>query len=125
MNLPMTTDRTALTRRIARQVVQHIGSLLLLALPVMAENVAWDQPTTYTDGSPIAAGELVSNTVYVAYGSVTNVQRMPATTNAVMSLPLLTRYVLTVTATTSNGSESEPSDPLVIDKRKPSRGRWK
>jgi hypothetical protein len=99
--------------------------LLVLALPVMAETVYWENPTTNTDGSVIGPGALVSNTIYVAYGSTTNVVRMPAATNAVVSLPLLTRYVLTVTATTINGSESEPSDPLVIDKRRPSKGRWK
>jgi hypothetical protein len=125
--LPMTTDRVnVLTHRITRLVVQHIGGILLaLTLPVMAETVAWDQPATYTDGSPIAAGELVSNTIYVAYGSVTNVIRMPAATNAVVSLPLATLYRLTVTATSTNGNEGERSDPLTIDKRRPSKGRWK
>lgn len=124
MTLPMTTKRTSMMR--TRSGVQHIGSLLLLlALPALGETVAWDQPATYTDGSAIAAGEIASNTIYISTGGTTNSLVLPATNSAQVVLPAGFRHVLTVTATTSAGVEGERSDALAIDKRKPSKGKWK
>lgn len=46
-----------------------IGMLVLLMCgTAMAEKLVWDPPTTYTDGTPIAPGDLVGYNAYETTG---------------------------------------------------------
>jgi len=81
-----------------------------------AVTIAWDPPTTYTDGSPLPAANIQSFTVYRATslgGTKTQVTTVPGTTTsyADTSLGADTTYYYWVTATDTGGVESLFSAP--------------
>lgn len=133
--------------RLAERVYFGIvaGIMLFLAMvaithaqeaPVMEEGLTWSAPTQYTDGSPIAPGELEQMNLYCG----TDPQTMPqdiyiapdrthmdkADLIAQFDIRLNTTYYCLMTATTTNGLTSDFSEAvsfIVPDNRVPESPR--
>jgi hypothetical protein len=103
-----------------------IALLLVLAPTAHAETFLWDAPTTYTDGRPIEAGEIVE---YRLYDGGKHIATAPGDQTTV-NVPALSRgtHTMTVTAVGKDG-ESDPSEPLTVSVRwmvmKPKNVRFK
>ena len=78
--------------------------------------MTWDNPTTYTDGSLIAPGDLITNKIKhgTQSGIYSDVLTFPTTTSYLMTNIPVGKHYYVVTVTPKNGAESDPSNEIVI-----------
>lgn len=97
---------------------------LLAAQPGSACTLTWNAPTTYSDGSPIASGEVVNYRVYFTPAGSVSTQKVADTTTpeATLVCPVGEYYV---TAYSNIGAESMRSNSVTIKQlNKPVNLKW-
>ena len=101
--------------------------LLLAALPVLSyaivRTIGWDAPTTYSNGDPLPASEVSYYNVYWGITSGGPYPNQAATvgngTQISIDFTENNRIYIVATTVASNGIESDFSDELALNLRKP------
>lgn len=101
--------------------------LLVAALPVLSyaivRTIGWDAPTTYSNGDPLPTSEISFYNIYWGTVSGGPYPNQAATVDAVTQIsvdfPENNRIYLVATTVASNGIESDFSEELAVNLRKP------
>jgi hypothetical protein len=109
------------------RVLNHIAALLLLSTIARAEShaLAWDAPTTYTDGTaikgPLTYRLYVASAMSTASAKDGGKRAFLSTTGTTATVSNLVRgvgYRFSVTAV-ADGAESKPSEELAVRRPHP------
>lgn len=93
-----------------------IAAILLGSLTVQADTflLKWQPPTENEDGTPVTEQDLAFYTVYVDSTPLVNLNVMPGTWEAVITIATPGSWPVYMTVTNIHGTESRPSNSLTF-----------
>ena len=104
-----------------------LAVLMLISIPIISygivRTIGWDAPTTYSNGDPLPTSEISFYNIYWGTVSGGPYPNQAATVDAVTQIsvdfPDNNRIYIVATTVASNGIESDFSEELSVNLRKP------